>query len=92
MKQHRLKATLAAIKTPRLVLGVINQSIQAVEITLGLGDKRTDLKARGVCPMCWRALPRLAAANSQPMRKLKRPSAASSNEAALYAARARKHC
>ncbi len=30
----------------RLVLGIINQSIQAIEITLGLNDKRTELKSR----------------------------------------------
>lgn len=31
----------------RLVLGIINQSIQAIEITMGLNDKRTELKTRG---------------------------------------------
>ncbi|MBR0952613.1 hypothetical protein [Bradyrhizobium canariense] len=36
---------LAGFST-RLVLGIVNQSIQAIEIALGLGDKRTELKAR----------------------------------------------
>jgi hypothetical protein len=31
----------------RLVLGIINQVLQALEMTLGLNDKRSDLKARG---------------------------------------------
>ena len=38
---------LAGFST-RLVLGIVNQSIQAIEIALGLGDKRTDLKARSI--------------------------------------------
>jgi len=37
----------AAGFSTRLVLGIINQSIQAIEITLGLNDKRTELKTRG---------------------------------------------
>jgi len=37
----------AAGFSTRLVLGIINQSIQAIEIALGLGDKRSELKSRG---------------------------------------------
>jgi len=43
---HILVPFVAGFST-RLVLGIINQSIQAIEITLGLGDKGSELKGRG---------------------------------------------
>lgn len=41
-----LLVSFAAGFSTRLVIGIINQSIQAIEITLGMGDKRRELKSR----------------------------------------------